>query len=319
MSVLAPEGTAWMNIMNDFNRELKEKTQGELEFKIYAGGVSGDETDVIRKMRSGQIHAGGFTGVGLGQILPEIRILELPFIFQNYNEVDHIHQELGVYFKEQFKSKGYVFLGFAEAGFVNIFSSKPLKTQADLKSAKMWAWEGDVLVKELCAAYKIVPVTLSIADVLTSLQTGLIDSFYAPPLGAIALQWFTKVKYMTEPQLTNSTGGVVVSKKIFDTIPEKNQKILQELANKHLRALITNTREGNQKSYETLKKQGIKFVTVSSDELEKMKITSKQVQQKLTGTLYSKSLLDRLNTALESYRKGENKTPEKKSKKNKKS
>ena len=303
LAILAPEGTTWMKTMHAFNRELQERTKGQLAFKIYSGGVSGDELDVIRKMRAGQMHAGGFTGVGLGQILSEIRVLELPFIFKNYEEVDHVTRALAPYFEQQFEKKGYVFLGFAEAGFVNVFSSNPLRIHGDFKSAKMWAWTGDPLVEELCKAYGIRPVPLSITDVLTSLQTGLINSFYAPPLAAIALQWFTKVSYMTSPSIANATGAMVMTKKFYDKIPESNQKILKEVSRKYSERIIRETRRDNQKSYETLKKNGIQFVDIPDSEIKKMVETGKAVQKALTGRLYSQELLHRVLGLIEARRK----------------
>ncbi len=303
LSILAPEGSTWMNIMNEFNKELEKETKGQVKFKVYAGGVSGDELDVIRKIRIGQIHAGGFTGVGLGQVVPAVRVLELPFIFKNYKEVDYVTSHLKSYFEGEFEKKGFVFLGWAEAGFVNVFSTNPITTLEDFKKVKMWAWEGDPLVKALADAYKVVPVPLSITDVLTSLQTGLIDSFYAPPLAAIALQWFTKVKYMTRPELANATGGMIMSKKQFDKLSAENQKILKDVTIKYSAKIIEATRKDNEKSYEVLKKNGIKFVEISQKELEGMAKTSEKVRQVLTGKLYSKELLDRMMNLIQEARK----------------
>ena len=302
LSILAPEGSTWMNIMNEFNQELEKETKGQVKFKIYAGGVSGDELDVIRKIRIGQVHAGGFTGMGLGQVVSAVRVLELPFIFKNYEEVDHVTSNLKSYFEAEFEKKGFIFLGWAEAGFVNVFSTSPVTMLSDIKKIKMWAWEGDPLVKALADAYKLVPVSLSITDVLTSLQTGLIDSFYAPPLAAIALQWFTKVKYMTEPPMANATGAMIMSKKQFNKLSADSQRILKEVAIKYSKKVIQATRQDNAKSYEVLKKNGIQFVEISKKDLEDMTKTSEKVRQALVGKLYSKDLVDRVMNLIQEYR-----------------
>ena len=306
LSILAPEGTTWMNIMHAFNKELKEKTKGEVQFKIYAGGAFGDELDVVRKMRLGQVHAAGFTGVGLGQILKEVRVLELPFIFSAPEEVDYVTSNLTPYFEKEFEKKGYVFLGFAEAGFVNVFSAKPVKSQADLKASKMWAWEGDPLVKALCEAYKIAPVSLPITDVLTSLQTGLVDSFYAPPLAAIALQWFTKVKYMTTQKLSNATGAMVLRKNIYNQLSPQHQKTLKEVSRKYSKMIIETTRRDNEKSYAVLKKQGIQFVSIPESDFKEIQKTSAKVQQALIGKLYPKSLLEKVLSLIQDHRSKKN-------------
>lgn len=302
LAILAPDGSTWMNIMREFNEELKKRSKNEMEFKIYSGGVAGDEHDVIRKMRVGQMHAGGFTGVGLGRILPEIRVLELPFLFRNNAEVDYVSEKMRPQFVKNFAKKGYVFLGWAEAGFVNIFSIRPITSEADLQKSKMWAWEGDTLVKALAKAFKIVPVPLSITDVLTSLQTGLIDSFYAPPLAAIALQWFTKVKYITQPYLAKATGAMVITKRRYNRLSEKNKKILMSVSKKYSRKIVEATRKDNFSSYDVLKKNGLKEVWISKKELKVMAKTAKKIHTGLVGKLYSQETLDKVLNHLKAYR-----------------
>src|SRR5215831_17938247 len=149
LSVLAPEGSTWVKEMEAMNQELQAQRGGKLALKIYAGGVSGDEKDVLRKMRIGQVHAAAFTGVGLGSIVPSVRVLELPMLFHNYQEVDYVKSKLQPDFEKQFDTAGFVLLGWAEAGFVNIFSNKPIANKEDMKGVKMWAWEGDPLVKAM--------------------------------------------------------------------------------------------------------------------------------------------------------------------------
>lgn len=300
---LAPEGSSWMNVMRDFERELQKETDGEVKLKIYAGGVSGDEKDVIRKMSPAvqQIHAAGFTGMGMGEILPSTRVFEVPFLFQDYKEVDYVTTNLFDTFSKEFEGKGYVLLGFAEAGFVNIFSQKPIATHNDMKKAKMWSWEGDPLARAMFKAYNIVPVPVSITDVLTSLQTNLVNSFYAPPLAAIALQWHTKVKYMTDVPVNFSIGGLLVTKKKFDSIPSNHQQKLRDLSHKYAKLLVAQIREDNKKSYEVLKKS-LTFVKVKDPDLKTIKDVSLQVRKELIGNLYSQELLDKVIGLLEKYR-----------------
>jgi TRAP-type C4-dicarboxylate transport system substrate-binding protein len=302
-SVLAPEGSTWVNVMREMDKELQTTSGGRLAFKIYAGGVSGDEKDVIRKMRIGQIHAAGFTGAGLGEIVPSIRVLELPMLFKNYQEVDYVKSKVQKEFESQFDQKGYVLLGWAEAGFVNIFSNKPIKAKADMAGTKWWAWEGDPLVRALYGALGIVPIPLALPDVLTSLQTNLIDAVYGPPLGVIALQWFTKTKYMTDLPLANSTGALVMSKAEFLKLPPDLQALLKKTAEKYCNQLVQETRQENVKSVETLKKNGIQVVTVAPNDKEELEKTAVSVRPQLVGKLYSQELLNRVQGLVDEYRK----------------
>ncbi|MBL7684761.1 MAG: TRAP transporter substrate-binding protein DctP [Deltaproteobacteria bacterium] len=303
LSVLAPEGSTWVNVMKEMDKELQTASGGKLAFKIYAGGVSGDEKDVIRKMRIGQIHAAGLTGVGLGDIVPSVRILELPMLFKNYQEADYVKSKLQKDFETQFDQKGYVLLGWAEAGFVNIFSNKPIKSKADMAGTKWWAWEGDPMVKVMYENLGIVPTPLALPDVLTSLQTNLIDAVYGPPLGVIALQWFTKTKYMTDLNLANSTGALIMTKGEFAKLAPDLQNTLKTTAAKYSDKLIKAIRTDNAKSIETLKKNGIQVVAVEPANKAELEKSSLEVRPKLVGKLYSQDLLNKVQGFIDEYRK----------------
>lgn len=303
LSVLAPEGSTWVKEMEAMNQELQAKSGGKLALKIYAGGVSGDEKDVLRKMRIGQVHAAAFTGVGLGQIVPSVRILELPMLFRSYQEVDYVKGKLQPEFEKQFDANGFVLLGWAEAGFVNIFSNKPIANKEDMKGVKMWAWEGDPLVKAMYETLGIVPIPLALPDVLTSLQTKLIDGVYGPPLGVIALQWFTKVQYMTEANLANSTGGLLISKAQFAKLPPDLQALLKETGAKYGAQLVQKIRAENTSAIATLKKNGIQMVAVDPKAKEEMIQLSEAVYPKLAGNLYPAALLARVKGLIAEVRK----------------
>jgi len=303
LAVLAPEGSTWVNLMKEMDKELQTASGGKLAFKIYAGGVSGDEKDVLRKIRIGQIHAAGLTGVGLGEIVPAVRVLELPMLFKNYQEADYVKSKLQKEFETQFDAKGFVLLGWAEGGFVNIFSNKPIKNKADMNGTKWWAWEGDPLVKTMYETLGIVPIPLALPDVLTSLQTNLIDAVYGPPLAVVALQWFTKTKYMTDMNLANSTGALVMSKAEFAKLPPDLQGTLKTVAQKYSGKLIDAIRADNAKSVATLKSNGIQVVEVSPADRAEIEKVSMEVRPKLVGKLYSQDLLNRVQGYLDEYRK----------------
>jgi len=303
LSVLAPEGSTWVKVLEEMNQELQTKSGGKLALKIFAGGVSGDEKDVLRKMRVGQVQAAAFTGVGLGEIVPAVRVMELPMLFRNYQEVDYVKGKLFPQFEKDFDAKGFVLLGWAEAGFVNIFSNKPIKNKEDMKGVKMWAWEGDPLVKAMYESLGIVPIPLALPDVLTSLQTNLIDGVYGPPIGVIALQWFTKVKNMTNANLANSTGALVISKAQFSKLPPDLQTLLKDTAKKYGDQLVTKIRAENTSAVATLKKNGITVIDVDPAAQQEMVTLSEAVYPKLVGSLYSQALLDQVKGYIKEVRK----------------
>ena len=302
-ATLAPEGSTWMKVMSEYSKELTEKTGGKIKFKMYPGGVSGDEKDVVKKVRIGQLHAAGFTGVGLGEIAPQVRILDAPWLFNSYAEVDHIYKTFDKEFTSAFDKAGYVLLGWTELGFVHVFSKSPIAGPEDFKKLKMWVWEGDPIAEAAYKALGVTPISLPIVDVMSQLQTGMIDTVYGPPLGVIALQWFTRLKYVYALPMADAAGAVLLSKKFFDTLSPADQKIVLELGGKHLRQLNVLTREENLKALETLKKQGLTVTGDSSPEAVKLYAAlGQKARQQLTGKLYSAELLAQVEKELDSFR-----------------
>ncbi|RMF86373.1 MAG: ABC transporter substrate-binding protein, partial [Nitrospinota bacterium] len=276
IATLAPEGSMWMNTLEEMKREIEAQSQGKLSLRFYAGGIAGDEQDVLRKIRIGQLHGGIFSGVGLGTVLPEVRVLELPLLFHDYAEVDYVTGKLWKRFGQAFLRKGFVLLGSAEAGFVYLFSSTPVRSQADLQQIKIWTWEGDPLPRAMFAAYGIVPVPLALPDVLTSLQTGLINAFYAPPLAAISFQWFTRVRYMLSLRFTDAIGAMLLSRRQWQKIPAELQATLSEITHRYSQRIVALTRKANAEAIEILRQNGITILDLPPAEIKKLEVVSAQ-------------------------------------------
>ena len=302
-ATLALEGSTWMEVMNDFAKEVQDKTGGAVKFKIYSGGRQGDEKDVLRKIRINQLHSAGFTGVGLGAILPEVRVLEAPFLFKNHQEVDYINERFFDRFAKGFEKKGFILLGWAEVGFVYVFTNTEIKTIDDFKGLKMWMWEGDPLAEHTFRAFGLSPIPLSVTDVLTSLQTGLIDAVYVAPLACVGLQWFTRVKYMIKPHLTNAIGAVLVSKRIFKKLNADQQKIVKEAGKKYFQKLTELSRKDNEKSIQVMRDQGIRVINISdAATLQAFDEIGAKTRRELVGVLYGKDILEEIETALGEFR-----------------
>ena len=259
-ATLAPSGTTWMNLLEEWDSDLRARSNGRIGFKFYPGGVQGDEPDVLKKMRFNQLQGGAFTGYGIGRMYSPARVLELPFLFNNTDEIDFIRQQFTDEFKQGFKDNGYTLLGWMEVGFVHMFSREPIRSLGDMKTRRVWLWQGDPLGQAFFKASGISPVPLSIMDVYTSLSTGLIDTVYSPPLGAIALQWFTKTQYISSVPLTNGMGGLIVTRKFYDKLPADLQTILTETGTAAGEKLIAASRIDNAESINTLKERGLQFI-----------------------------------------------------------
>ena len=302
-ATIAPEGSTWLKHMRRLDKNLRAKSGGQIGFRIYAGGIAGDELDVLRKIRIGQIHCAAFSGVGLAQILPMVRILDLPFLFRNYEEVDLVNGELQGFFSEQFRKKGFEFVAWAEVGNVYLFSKKPIRKVPDLRGLKIWTWYGDPISKEFFSLLGTNPIPLTITDVTTALNTGMIDTFYAPPLGALALQWYSYVKYMNSLPLAHATSAVLISSKYYGKIPPKLSKILNDEFQKAMAGLTSELRQQTVESIKLIQKSGLEIIPVPpKTDLQNFYDTHNRVAQRLAGEIYPKALLGQVYDILKRNR-----------------
>jgi TRAP-type C4-dicarboxylate transport system substrate-binding protein len=305
MATLAPKGSSIMNIFEDLSAQIREKTNGEVAFKIYWGGVQGDEKDVLRKIKLGQLHGGGFMGPGLGQIVSEVRVTEIPYVFRNYDEVSYVRSHLEDTMNKLFEEQGFVVLGWMNLGFIYTFSKVPLTSIEVARQQKWWTMEGEPIGREVYKALGISPISLSITDVATSLSTNLIDCANTTPYGAVAFQWYSRFNYMGEFPSSNISGATVVTKKIWDKISPESQKIILDVSRGSHERIVKATREEDAKCLEILRKEGIQVVRDIDNEEEVQYIfdAAKQARENLVGQLYSQELLDRTLALLEEYRK----------------
>jgi len=302
-ATLAPEGSTWMKVLSELSKDLEKTTGGQLKFKFYPGGVSGDEKDVVKKIRIGQLHAGGFTGVGLGEIAPETRLLDAPWLFRSRAELETVRAKFSKDLEAALDKGGFVLLGWTDLGSVYVFSRRPISGPEDMKKAKMWVWEGDPIAQAAYKALSVNPTPLSVVDVMQSLQTGMIDAVYGPPLGVVALQWHSRLKHIYPVPMAEASGAVLVSKKFFNSLPDDQKKTLKELSAKHLKHLNDLTSVENGKALETLQAQGLDLAPKPGAETMKTyEELGRSARQELAGKLFSADLLGRVEKELATLR-----------------
>ena len=302
VAAVTPEGSTWVKVLRDLAKDVKHHTSGEVVLTIYAGGVSGDESDVLRKMRVNRIHAAGFSGVGLGIILPKVRVLEAPLLFRSDDEIDVVREQIFDFFAQEFKKIGYVLLGFVEGGWVYLFSKQNLSDEKRFKAAKMWVWKGDRVAEMLLQNFGMRTTPLHIADVNTGLETGMIDAFYSPPLAAIAFQWHARIQYMLDFPLANSNAALLMTKRAYSSLPADHQKTIKRLALVHCRRLVEKTRRENHDARKAMQSQGVTFVKPSARQLERFNSGAQDTYRQSIPSLYSAKLFDRIQTILRVHR-----------------
>jgi TRAP-type C4-dicarboxylate transport system substrate-binding protein len=293
IAALIPEGTSWGNSLKKFSQEVSTATNGEVTVKVFYGGVQGDEPDVLRKIRQGQLQGGIFTGKTLAEVYPDVRVMEIPFTFYNdQKKAAKVMTDLSPKFNAGFKQKGFVNLGFYELGLVYVVSAKKVTNLADMKGVKIWAWEGDQLSRAMLESMELVSVPLSLPDVLPSLSTGIINAAYAPPLGILALQWQTKVKYLVDFPTTFSIGALLISDKIWTRISPEHQKKVQEISAKYVKEANDKSVVENEAARQQMKKGGIEFVSFPQEDYKKAAALRATVVQKLiSGNVMSAQMI----------------------------
>ena len=295
LAVLAPEGTSWSNSLKHMAKEIKKETKGKVNLKIYYGVVTGDERDVLRKIRIGQLNGGIINGKNLGEIFPDVRIVEVPFTFHHQREKAWSEVEKNSsFFNKGFLAEGFENLGFYEIGQVYVVTTKPVKNLDELKGIKIWAWEGDHLVKAMVDSLGLVSVPLSLPDVLSSLSTGIIDAAYAPATGVLALQWQTRIKYVIDYPVAFSIGALLIDAKIWKKISDSDQKIVKRLANKYIGETNKQTILDNEQSLRIMKEAGIQFIKFPDSDIEKSGPIRADVVKRVKGKVLSESALNKI-------------------------
>ncbi len=298
-ATLAPEGSTWMTHYTEMAEEVKQRTQGRVEFVFYPGGVVGDENLVVKKLRIGQVQAAMLSGVGLSEILPEVRILDIPFLYRTHEETDRVRALVQPRFEQGLAAKGFVALGWSDLGTLYIMSQQPLRTVADLRRRRVWVWQGDTVAETTFRTCGVNPVPIAVPDVLTSLRTGLLDTVYVSPVASIALQWFSAVNTMTDLPLLDAFCLLLVTEKQLARVSAEDRKAVLEVNRAMAVRLTAETRRQDVESIKTLREKGIQVVPPDASTRAELDGIARDVSRKLVGTLYGQELLDEVLKTLD--------------------
>lgn len=297
IATLVPKGTNWAKTIQAMADEVELVTQNRVKFRIYYGGIQGDEPVVLQKTRIAQIHGGVFTGKTLGDIFSDVRAIEVPFNFYHDDKkaMDAVSSNSS-YFNNRILEEGFVNLGFYGIGKVYVVSTKKVKSLDELKGIKMWAWEGDQIIRAMMDSLGLVSVPLALPDVMSSLSTGIIEAAYAPPLGILALQWQNKIKYLIDFPTAYTIGALLIANKQWEKVGASDQKAVRDLATKYIDQANSLANEDNQKALDTLKKLGVEFVQFSDSDLKQAEKIRLNVVEKLKGVVLSETILNKIES-----------------------
>jgi TRAP-type C4-dicarboxylate transport system substrate-binding protein len=305
LATIAPEGSSWMKDLRAAGKEVTERTGGRVVLKFYGGGIQGNDKKVLRKIRIGQLQGGIFTANGLAERYSDMNLYGLSLLFNSQAEVDYVRSKLDATLIAGLEEAGFVSYGFAGGGFAYLMSNKPVKRLEDLRGQKVWLPEGDEASFAAMQALNLSPVVLPVTDVMTGLETGLLDIVATPPVGAVVLQWYTKVKYVTAQPLAYTMGVLAIDKGALAPVSAADQAVLREVMAKLYARLDTQNRTDNTKAEEALKANGLQFVAADAGELPRWRGAVDAANSQLAARgIVSAGLLKQLQQHLADFRAG---------------
>lgn len=305
IATLSPEGSAWMELLRAGAEEVSRRTEERLTFKFYPGGVMGDDKAVLRKIRLGQLHGAVLTAGGLVQTYQDIQLYGLPLVFESYDEVDYVRERLDPLLIDGLREQGFESFGFAEVGFAYAMSKNPVTSVGDVQAQRVWTPDGDPGSARALESFGISPIPLSIADVLSGLQTGLINGVTVPPVAAIALQWHTQLDNVMDLPLLYVYGQLAVASRPFQRIAPADQAVMRDVMAGVVAKVNARARKDHVSAMDALYGQGLSRTEPTASEIAEWRAYAERANRALVADgLVSGALLDRMEALLEAYRSG---------------
>ena len=306
VATLPPDGSFWMKTMREAGKEVEAATDNRVKFKWYPGGVMGDDKAVLRKMRVGQLQGAALPMGELLSFYPDSQAYGIPFLFNSYEEVDYVRSQLDDSLIAGFAEGGMEVLGIAEGGFGYFLTAEPVRVPADLQQQKVWVPQNDVVSARLAQSIGVTPIPLTLPDVLPGLQTGLVNTVAVSPMGAIMLQWHTRVAHITDIPLMYFCGVISLTGKSFNKLSADDQAVVKGIFGKAFKLIDERNRMDNMKAFEALTNQGVETVVLTEAERDAwlaMQAPGEQMMQS-EGQL-STEALGRIKGLVEAFRQSQ--------------
>jgi TRAP-type C4-dicarboxylate transport system substrate-binding protein len=262
MATLVPDGSSWHLVLKQTAEDWKRLSGGRVTVRLFAGGVAGDDPDVVRKMRLGTLQAGVLTSVGVAEVDRAVFALGVPMMYASYDEVYAVLEKLRPRIEAALEAKGFIVLNWADGGWVRFFAQQPVTTPDDLRRLKLFAWAGDNDAIEIWKHFGFNPVPLQVPDLMTGLQTGLVNALGAPPQVAIISQYYVHAKNMSDLRWQLLLGATLINKSTWEQIPADLRPVLLDSARQAGARLRQQIRDSEAADIEAMKRNGLRVVAL---------------------------------------------------------
>lgn len=297
----APAGSPWYEALRDMAESWQVASQGVIDVRIYAGGVAGDDLEIVRRMNNGQLHAAALTVQGLSAIAPETRAFQMPMILRTDDELDYVLESVTPELERIFETKGFKVLYWGNAGWLYILSRRPVSTPEDLKSLKIWVSTEDTPWAQVLKRSGYGFVALPVSEVYPALQTGQIDAVVTTPAAAIASRWFGMTKHMIDLRWALSLGALVISTEVWEQIPEDVRPLLHDAALKTKLRAMEKSRKLEKDSIATMQKYGLTLHAISPAMAPRWNAEFQAIYSQIAGSTIPKDFVVRIDKLRKQY------------------
>lgn len=263
VATLAPKGSIFYTVMLELGETWKTLSDGEVELKIYPGGVAGDDKDVVRKMRLGTMDGGLLTMAGFAAVDEAIHSLILPLFYKDDTELEHVLNGLTPDLNAAYEAKGFVPLTYISGGWVRFFTVQQGCTPDEIKSRKLFVF-ADSPVEKLWKDAGYNPVPLPVTEISTALQTGLLDALPSTPQAVMLMQWNKHVPHMCEAIWAPMVGGLLVRKEAWEKIDAGLRDKLKAAAQAAGEKLRTEAKKSETDALAAMVERGLKVVPMDA-------------------------------------------------------
>ncbi len=304
IGTLAPKNSLYHRQLMTLG-EAWRTAQGGGKYLVFPDGSQGGETDMVRRMRIGQLQGGLLSVVGLREIEPSIAALQaMPLMFRSWEEVDYVREKMRPAMEKKFLDQGFVVLAWGDAGWVRFFSKKPARHPDDYKPMKFFAWGGEAEQQEIMKRLGYTPVPLETADILPAIQTGMIDAVPSTPYFALATQIYTSAPNMLDLNWAPIVGALIVTKKAWDAMSPAAQQAVRAAGAKAGAEIRAQARKEVDEAVAAMQKRGLAVNVPDAAQRQAWEALAGRLHPQIRGSLVPAATFDEVIGHLKNYRAG---------------